>query len=322
MADIDYEEYIDSFRHNFLIENLKDLPKLNLEQIEHFREPERKLLYTYYGHISQLDNYTIDQLNEEYNHIQGYGQDQGQDSTNTNVIIVAIISNNLKTIKYLHSRNIYYDFIMDYKHNIYYLAIFYGYLKIIKYYDSINISVELRINNKLRKKSYLEMAAISGSLKMIKYFELKAKDAPNFELEIIKCYINAATSNKNKIRIFKYLETKYPLYITNNIIYIAGNKAIDCGIYKAIKYLNRNNKYFNIITLVFGSSDDFEDYEENKACKFIKYLFSKITNLNIKYEEYIYYISSSYWAKKHTELIHNYMIKYKTKYKLCYFGVI
>ena len=284
MATIDYEEYIDSLRHNFLIENLKDLPKLNLEQIEHFREPERKLLYTYYGHIAQLDNYTIDQLNEEYNHIQGYGQDQGQYSTNTNVIIVAIISNNLKTIKYLHSRNIYYDFIMDYKHNIYYLAISYGYLKIIK------------------------------------YFELKAKDAPNFELEIIKCYINAATSNKNKIRIFKYLETKYPLYITNNIIYIAGNKAIVCGIYKAIKYLNRNNKYFNIITLVFGSSDDFEDYEENKACKFIKYLFSKITNLNIKYEEYIYYIRTSYWAKKHTELIHNYLIRYRTKYMLCYIG--
>jgi hypothetical protein len=78
-----------------------------------------------------------------------------------------------------------------------------GYLKLIKYYDSNNI---IFYRGKICL-SYLSESAFSGSLKMIKYFELKAKDAPNFELEIIKCYINAATSNKNKIRIFKYLET-------------------------------------------------------------------------------------------------------------------
>jgi hypothetical protein len=78
----------------------------------------------------------------------------------------------------------------------------------------------------------------------------EAKDAPNFELKIRNCYINAAYAEKAKIRILKYLETKYPLYITDDIKHIAKYYAINYERFEKIKYLNRNVKVKgNIIRL-------------------------------------------------------------------------
>jgi hypothetical protein len=103
---------------------------------------------------------------------------------------IAIKANNLKLIKYLKSINIIYDYPLWSDRNLYYSAIYYGCLKIIK------------------------------------YFELKEKDSPGFKNKIINCYITAACSLKKSIRILKYIESKYHLYITNEIIYKARNKQL------------------------------------------------------------------------------------------------
>jgi hypothetical protein len=128
MAAINIQKYIDSLKYTHNVDVLNGAPDLNLEQIALFDEPYRKLLYAYYGHITQLDNYTIEELNESFY--------DGQNEYYKNVYILAVKSGNLNTIKYLHSRNINYDFVIYQFNNIYYLAIYYNNLKLIKYYDS------------------------------------------------------------------------------------------------------------------------------------------------------------------------------------------
>jgi hypothetical protein len=136
-----------------------DLPKLNLEQISEIKEPcWRKLLYAYYGYIAQLDNYTIDQLNEDLYISLNNNDDIFYDDQYKDVYTMAIISNNLKTIKYLHSRNINYDYYIYGIGNTYNLAINLGYLKLIKYYDSNNI---IFYTNEY-PKSYLSASGKSG----------------------------------------------------------------------------------------------------------------------------------------------------------------
>lgn len=207
---MDYQKY-KIICYRYCIYELKSWPKLNLKEIAGFEEPTRKLLYAYYGYISLLDNYTDLELSKKL------------EASNLSCLYeIAIHTNNLKLIKYLKSRNIIYDYPLWNDRNLYYLAIFYGCLKIIKYFDSNNFIFinGLHLHYYLGRISYLEAAARSGFLKIVKYFELKEKDSPYFRENIIECYINAIYSYKKSIRIITYLETKYPLYITNKIIYI------------------------------------------------------------------------------------------------------
>jgi hypothetical protein len=306
MAAIDYQKYIDSINYDFNYLSIIDLPKLNLEQIEQVEEPYRKLLYSYYGYITQLDNYTIDELDENFYYID--------DDCCKNVYMLAVISNNLKTIKYLHSININYNNLIDsYFDNTYIMAIHYGCFKIIKYYDSNNIIFYTMGNY------YLSTSGKSGLLKMIKYFELKAKDDPNFELQIIYCYINAAEGSKAKIRILKYLETKYPLYITDDIIYIAKRCAIINERFEKIKYLNRNNTYpdYWAINYMFccAYNELLDRGNKNKAIHIIKYVFSKINK--IESDEYIY-IYSEIFLQPIFNQVRNYQIRYRAKYMALY----
>jgi hypothetical protein len=310
MATINIGRYKESLRYNSIYLTLVNLPKLELFQIEQFEEPYRKFLYAYYGYIAQLDNYTIDQLNEDLYISLNNNDDIFYDDQYKDVYTMAIISNNLKTIKYLHSRNINYDYYIYGIGNTYNLAINLGYLKIIKYYDSNNI---IFYTNEY-PKSYLSASGNSGLLKMIKYFELKAKDAPNFELQIINCYINAATG-KAKIRILKYLETKYPLYITEDIIYIGKRYMFYNSEFKKIKYLNRNYKYLNYNDqyLILRMA-----YKGNIA-QIMKYLFSHINELIIRRYQYAK-IFQNIELKFMFKQIGNYLIRYRTKYMLCYIG--
>jgi hypothetical protein len=205
---MDYQKY-NRICKRYCIYELKSWPKLNLEQITGFEEPTRKLLYAYYGYISLLDNYTDLELSKNL------------EANNLSCLYeIAIHTNNLKLIKYLKSRNIIYDYPLWSDRNLYYSAIYYGCLKIIKYFDSNNFIFNNGLHYYLEKISYLEAAAWSGFLKIVKYFESKEKDSPDFREKIIKCYINAIYSYKKSICIITYLETKYPLYITNKIIYI------------------------------------------------------------------------------------------------------
>jgi hypothetical protein len=83
MAAINIQKYIDSIKYTRNVDVLNGAPDLNAEQIAQFDEPYRKLLYAYYGYITQLDNYTLDELNERF--------------------YLAIYYNNLKLIKYFDS---------------------------------------------------------------------------------------------------------------------------------------------------------------------------------------------------------------------------
>jgi|LakMenE18May11ns_1017448.scaffolds.fasta_scaffold9957701_7 hypothetical protein len=290
-----YREYFERF---------KNLPKLNLEEIEGSEEPIRKYLYAYYGYIQQLDNYTDLELSKKIE----------ADSLSC-LYEIAIKANNLKLIKYLKSRNIFYDYYFGFYTNIYYLAINYCRLKIIKYFDSNNfIFIEAPDLFKYRIVSHLEEAGNSGSLKIIKYFELKEKDSPGFKNKIINCYITAACSLKKSIRILKYIESKYHLYITNEIIYKARNKAINCSIFKNIKYLNKTNlhiKYFEQLYLL----NNINYKEKNKI---IKYVFSNISELYILWEDYTDIITNYIIKNKKINPISNYLIRYMAKYRLSY----
>jgi hypothetical protein len=313
MEEINISEYyrcIDKYDIELINISLKELPKLNFERLEYINS---LLLYTYYGHINELDCYPIYLLNGLSNR-----ESPSYIYKNINVYTMAVISNNLKTIKYLHSRNVIYDFMLaqyNYK-NVYYLAIRLGYLKLIKYYDSNNI-IFYRGKKCL---SYLSESAFSGSLKMIKYFELKAKDAPDFELQIINCYINAAAGNKAKIRIFKYLETKYPLYITDDIIYRGKRSVFYNSEFKKIKYLNRNCKYLNNSDQYFILRKAYtEIYKDNKskAIHIIKYIFSHINELIIEKDEYTKIYNKEYFKPIFNQF-RNYYIRYSSKYSLSY----
>jgi hypothetical protein len=313
MEEINISEYyrcIDNYDIEAINISLKELPKLNFERLEYINS---LLLYTYYGHINELDCYPIYLLNGLSNR-----ESPSYIYKNINVYTMAVISNNLKTIKYLHSRNVIYDFMLaqyNYK-NVYYLAIRLGYLKLIKYYDSNNI-IFYRGKNCV---SYLSESAFSGSLKMIKYFELKAKDSPDFELQIINCYINATAGNKAKNRILKYLETKYPLYITDDIIYRGKYNAIDYERFEKIKYLNRNNKYLDYWAQYYMFNyayNELYDCNKSKAIHIIKYIFSHINELIIEKDEYtkIYNTENS---KPIFKQVRNYYIRYSSKYMLSY----
>ena len=272
---------------------------MNLEEIADFEEPIRNYLYAYYGYIQQLDNYTDLELSKKM-----------EADCLSCLYEIAIKANNLKLIKYLKSRNIIYDYYFSYYTNIYYLAINYCRLKIIKYFDSNNfIFIETPDLCKYRIVSHLEEAGNSGSLKIVKYFELKEQDSPGFKNKIINCYITAACSLKKSIRIFKYIESNYPLYITNKIINKARKKAIHCKIFKNIKYLNKTNlhlSYWAQQYLISGNNHK----EKNKI---IKYVFSNISELYILWEDYYDIIKN-----KKINPISNYLIRYMAKYRLSY----
>jgi|694.fasta_scaffold00943_26 hypothetical protein len=320
MAAINYFSYINNISIYETISYLKQYPKLNIYQIDNIREPERKLLYAYYGYIAPLDNYNDLELNTP---IIRYTNNK------VNVYLIAIMTKNLKMIKYLDSRNININNIKLYDHsNIYLYAIYNGYIKIVEYFI-----LQAKIwGNDFEGYDYiknssaaLKSAGRSGFLKMIKYFELQVKDSPNFNLKIINCYISAASAYKPKIRILKYLESKYPLFITNDIINEALNKAIRKERFNKIKYLNKiainklNNWAQNF--LLYSCCIGYYQYapiSNNIYCKMIKYLFSKCGDLYISRPNYNRLNRNEEKKPTQIKIINNYLIKYKAKYRLCY----
>jgi|LakMenEpi03Aug12_release.lakeMendotaPanAssembly.Ray.scaffolds.fasta_scaffold00943_28 hypothetical protein len=295
--DVNYQDdYRSMLSYDSLICDVNGLPKLNLKQITQFEEPWRKLLYAYYGYIAPLDNYTNEELIQQGNNYANHA----------NVYFIAIVKKNLKLIKYLHLRNVNYNFVLFVYNNLYIMAIQRGYLKIIKYFDSNNYIFNNTIRflpNNMTLMS-LKAAGHSGHLRMIKYFESKICS----KIDIINCYMAAVCSKKAKIRVLKYLESKYPLYIKSNIKYYANILAIDYRRNKKIKYLNKNNKYLN-----------------NKAqqllilnIKFIKYVYSKIPELKLSYLKYYEIYSERNYVKSPFKQISNYFIRYRAKYMLCY----
>ena len=143
--------------------------------------------------------------------------------------------------------------------------------------------------NFLKTNSYLEVAFhYNCSLKLIKYFEFKAKDAPNFELQIIYSYIAVTRKYYMNKKMLKYLESKYPLYITDYIIKIALFKTI----------YNYNN--FEIIS------------------KIIKYVYSKTSELKLSRFQYTEFYNERIYNRIPFKQIGNYFIRYRAKYRLLY----
>lgn len=174
--------------------------------------------------------------------------------------------------------------------------------------------------NFLKTNSYLEVAFhYNCSLKLIKYFEFKAKDAPNFELQIIYSYIAVTRKYYMNTQLLKYLESKYPLYITDYIIKIALFKTIyNYNNFEIIKYLNKNNKYLNKYLLYELLSISLTDTEFEIISKIIKYVYSKTSELKLSRFQYTEFYNERIYNRIPFKQIGNYFIRYRAKYRLLY----
>jgi hypothetical protein len=119
--------------------------------------------------------------------------------------------------------------------------------------------------------------------------------------------------------LLKYLESKYPLYITDYIIKIALFKTIyNYNNFEIIKYLNKNNKYLNKYLLYEILSISLTDTNFEIISKIIKYIYSKTSELKLSRFQYTDFYNERIYNRIPFKQIGNYFIRYRAKYMLCY----
>ena len=187
--------------------------KLTKKQIAQYDYPWNMFLYAFYNYTKELDQFDLNQINDEYIGMWGF-----------NILLLSINYGKLKVVKYLISRNVNLYVKDSCKNNIYMLAAYVGNLKILKYLDTIKIIKEdnifnFSINSEAETIYSLALADDnSNSLTIIKYLESRGINIHNKSL----CYVHYFYNNKIisylYSRGYRFKNLKYKLIFVEKIL--------------------------------------------------------------------------------------------------------